>query len=518
MVVHETLYAISAEVWSLPESWRARNGHEFRPQDDFWKIPDTTSEHVFNFASLRKSCSREMVQSCKRVLLWYVQSRSLSHATNMFNQFKWFSNGVCRGGEPLRSVANTDIINYKGSLSKEHQYYLGSLSGFLQKWHELGYSGIDPAAYSLLRSLRIEGNRKGWAVLTMDPAEGPFTQVELQVIHQAVNKAFAEGDIDSREFSLVWLFMATGARPIQIADLKIKDFHALQTESGTAEYILRIPRAKQRGALRRAAFKDRPLIPQVGDVIHAYITQVKIESERCASDMASSDDLPIFPIWNKPNSPGFSHHPDALEVRKEVKELFSKLEVFSHRTGEPIQITPRRFRYTLGTRAAQEKLGPLVIAEMMDHNDTQNVMVYTKATPEIIKKIDEALALELAPLARAFAGEIILSDDEAGRAGDPASLIRHPGRPRGKDGVGRCGRCGSCEAAAPIACYTCRSFQAWADTPHEDVLKTLLDERARLLEVTGDERIAHANDNVILAVAQVVEMCRKIREERGGAV
>ena len=512
MVAPETLHAISAEVWSLPESWRARNGHEFWPQDDFWKIPDTTREHVFNFASLRKSCSREMVQSCKRVLLWYVQSRSLSHATNMFAQLKGFLNFAGADGKLLYSISDVEIVNYKGSLPKEHQYYLGSLSGFLQKWHELGYSGIDPAAYSLLRSLRIEGNRKGWAVLTMDPAEGPFTQVELQVIHQAVNKAFAEGDIDSREFSLVWLFMATGARPIQIADLKIKDFHALQTESGTAEYILRIPRAKQRGALRRAAFKDRPLIPQVGDVIHAYITQVKIESERCASDMASSDDLPIFPIWNKPNSPGFSHHPDALEVRKEVKELFSKLEVFSHRTGEPIKITPRRFRYTLGTRAAQEKLGPLVIAEMLDHDDTQNVMVYTKATPEIIETIDEALAMELAPLAQAFAGKIVAADDETDRADDPTSLVRRPGQ----DGVGRCGRCGTCGAAAPIACYTCGNFQAWLDAPHEEILKDLLDERRRLLEVTGDERIAHVNDNAILAVAQVVEECKRIKagEER----
>lgn len=45
---------------------------------------------------------------------------------------------------------------------------------------------------------------------------------------------------------------------------------------------------------------------------------------------------------------------------------------------------------------------------------------------------------------------------------------------------------------APIACYTCKNFQAWVDGPHEAVLDYLLVERGRLIAEV-DVRIATVN-------------------------
>lgn len=510
-MLQNSFEAISTDVLSLPSTWIARSGFDFCPMDDQWTVPDSTRTVVLRFDELRPYYSGDVLSACKKTFLWYLKNRSPMHANNMFQRFKHFSEAVVSQEEPLASITSRHIINYRAALSRNHEWYLGALSGFFKKWRELGYIGIGSDTYALLRNLTIEGNRKGWAILTMDPVDGPLTELELNAIHQAVNASFSKGNIGSRQFSLVWLFLATGARAVQISDLKIKDFFVRKTSSGTVEYLINMPRAKQRNALRRSSLKLRPLVREIGEVLESWVEQLKLEAAHRGDGSVEIEGMPLFPSWNKLNPPGFEHHSNSLGIDSEMKKIFWTLKIFSHRTGERAKLNLRRFRYTLGTRAAQEKLGPLVIAEMLDHNDTQNVLVYTKATPEIIEQIDEALAKELAPLAQAFAGKIVLSDAEATRADDPASLVRQPGGTPGQDGVGRCGRCGTCSAPAPIACYTCGNFQAWLEGPHEEVLKGLIAERQRVMEITGDERIAHVNDHVILAVAQVVEMCKKIR-------
>lgn len=78
--------------------------------------------------------------------------------------------------------------------------------------------------------------------------------------------------------------------------------------------------------------------------------------------------------------------------------------------------------------------------------------------------------------------------------------------------MGSCGKHGFCGLLAPVACYTCVSFQPWLDGPHEAVLDYLLGERERLTS-TADLRIAAINDRTILAVAEVVRLCQARREE-----
>jgi hypothetical protein len=186
------------------------------------------------------------------------------------------------------------------------------------------------------------------------------------------------------------------------------------------------------------------------------------------------------------------------------------LEVTSERTGEPIHIAPIRFRRTVGTQAAAEGHGELIIAELLDHSDLQNVGVYVAATPEIVERIDRAVAAKLAPLAQAFAG--ILVDGKTEPNGPPELRIVAPQYSKSFASVGTCGQHGFCAFAAPLACYTCANFRAWLDGPHEEILDHLVAERDRLMQV--DMRIAAVNDRTILAVAQVVEMCKAAQIQR----
>jgi hypothetical protein len=54
----------------------------------------------------------------------------------------------------------------------------------------------------------------------------------------------------------------------------------------------------------------------------------------------------------------------------------------------------------------------LVVAELLDHSDTQSAGIYVEATPQMLQRIYRAVAFQLAPLARAFAGTLIAKETE----------------------------------------------------------------------------------------------------------
>jgi hypothetical protein len=128
----------------------------------------------------------------------------------------------------------------------------------------------------------------------------------------------------------------------------------------------------------------------------------------------------------------------------------------------------------------------------------------------MLERIDRAVAFKLAPMAQAFAGVIIQNESQARRADDPTSRITDPRFDSSMRPIGNCGKFGFCGLLAPIACYTCREFQPWLDGPHERVLDFLIADRERLLSQT-DIRIASITDRTILAVADVVTRCTKMK-------
>lgn len=507
--MRDSQFIISTDISSLPTACRTLHGFVFNPNDDMWRIRDSSRQRFFNFHELRNLCDELIVYSLKRTCCWFLENQSASHANNMFNQFKYMAQYLVAEGPTLSSVAAHHILSYRGYLSKDTGWYLGTVAALLKKWHALGFLGVQDETIKLLNVITIKGNEMGWAVLTMDPVEGPFTELELHAIHREVNNSFATGKISNRAFSLVWLFMAIGARPVQIADVKIKDF-----QNVGENYWIRVPRAKQRHVKRRTLFKDRPLIKDIAEVVEAWIVQVKKMGMEKAPNTPSGE-LPLFPDWDQiDDNTTFLYHSDGGTLSKEVVSIFSSLKVLSHRTKAPMRVTPQRFRYTLGTRAAMEKQGALVIAELLDHSNTQNVIVYTKATPHIIKILDEALSCVLGELSNAFAGKIVLHDFDTGRPDDPVETIRVPRLDHAVAGVGRCGTCIGCDQTHPYGCYVCPNFEAWVEGPHREVLTDLLDERKRKLEESGDETIGYANDHLIIAVAQVVDICEKILANR----
>jgi integrase len=446
----------------------------------------------------------------RHVLAFYARHSSPSHAKNLMERVAHYVRQL--NGAELFSVES--LISYRASLDRNREWYLSTVRVFLKQWSRLGYSGIPDESLTLLEDLVIKGNEKGRAVQSMCPDEGPLTDIEMQGVVEASTHAFAQKRLSLSDTCLVMTLAMTGRRPAQISALKIKDLIP-----GEGKYWIDFPRAKQRGMKWRSTFKRFAIVEdlwlllnqQADDVTKLFCKLLKVKSLSPEQRL----ELPLFPNINEHLSASDIQallssdqlHIPSHDVTVIVREAAETIGVISERTGFPLHLNPNRFRYTLGTNLAREGHGEYVIAQALDHTDTQNAGVYVRNIPEIVERIGKAVAMQLAPIAQAFRGVLVLSETDARRGSDPSSRISN-----GQGNVGSCGSYGFCNALAPIACYTCAFFQPWVDGPHEEVLESLITQRDRVRDLTGDLKVASTNDRLILAVCDVIRRCQVAKE------
>lgn len=491
---------------------QTRNGIKFDPNEDKWDITDANRKIRIDFNKL--NFNKDSLFGLKNTMKLYFEYQSARHAENMYKLLKNLCDYIFDIQKiKISKITDIDLINFRSYIGKEREWYLGSLSGFLKKWYKMGNSCLTKEAYGYLEETKFKSNSKGVAVLTMDPIHGPFTDLELESIQSAINNSYAKNKIKTEDYILVWLFMIYGSRPIQFAQLKVKDVIAVKQKENDLEVFLNIPRVKNRKVVR-SEFKRRLVPVALASLLKDYSNNIK---ERVKNILTDPREAPLFigkklVEINDENNHVMNYHQTSADIEQKLKNILKVLQLKSERTNDYMHITPTRFRRTIGTRAAIEGHGSLIIAEILDHTDTQNAQIYVEATPEIIERIDRRIALELAPIAQAFAGTLVKDKTKAIRADDPEADIINPSADKTCTPTGKCGSYSFCGQMSPLACYTCSSFQAWTDGPHEAVLEYLIKERNRLLEV-ADYRIASVNDKTIMAVAQVVATCRSYKNK-----
>ncbi|KPB59935.1 site-specific integrase [Pseudomonas amygdali] len=445
----------------------------------------------------------------RRVLESYAKRMSPSHVKNLAERLSHYLKNL--NGSPLFSVES--LISYRASLGKKQEWYVGLVRIFVLQWNRLGYAGISADCLSLMDEWVIKGNEKGFAVQSMCPEEGPLSDIEMQGVINAITDAIASQGITLEQACIALTLSMTGRRSGQISALKIKDL--ISSEPG--QYWLNFPRAKQRGTGWRAAFKMFPIVEDLWLLLQQHAQAVDASCSKILRPevykAVSGGELPLFPARRKITvaTESFSiikedkTHLPSREIYKSMMVVSDVIRVVSERTAAPMNLNPNRFRYTLGTNLAREGRGVSVIAEALDHSDIQNVGVYVRNEPDIVERIDKAIALRLAPFAQAFRGVLVKSEKDALRGDDPRSRVNGV---EGRDFVGTCGSYGWCGASPPLVCYTCTHFQPWLDGPHEAVLDNLISDRDRVHANTGDLKIASTNDRLILAVSEVVANCK----------
>ncbi len=494
----------------LPLTAKTRSGVEFSPGSTRWKFRDSTTIVNLNFELLPDLCS-SLLPGLKKTLLWFLENRAPSNANRLFVAFLWLTRLLSASRkEPIQHIGSDDILSCKMSSAKaEHR--LANIRSFLIKWYELGAPGVDKDAAGILSSLLLKNNPVGVAVGTLDPRKGPLSDLEFEAIQAALNNAYERDEISSEDILLCYLLLSLGVRPEQLALLKCCDLIMPTIPDG--DYLLKVPRAKQQMELARSEFKVRKLTSQLGEPLAAHVARIRAEF---AGHLEDTNNAPMFPQRNmvtNANATGLEYHATAHTLTIRVIRLFGLMGVPSERLeGQPIPMNSIRFRRTFATRAAEEGWPLLVLAELMDHSDTRHVEVYTGLTTRIRATFSRKIAMDMAPVANAFAGRIIRSEEEATRPG-PASRIIDLRVDRSGASMGSCGSHAHCSFLRPIACYAgCYDFEPWLDGPHDAALDYMLALRERLIATT-DPRIAAINDRAILGCAQVILRCRQIMTE-----
>lgn len=484
----------------------SRDGYWVIIASDYWRL---SKDVAFNLDWLSECLSDDMKLDFKQVLAIYAQTCSSKHTINLQAGLK----GYLKFAFGHEVFSPDTIISYRAHMLDEG-WRLSSIRAFIRTWVSNGYKGIPPETLPMMEKWRIKGNEKGFAVQSMCPESGPLTDIEMDGIVSGVIECYSNGKLSLRDTCYAMILAMTGRRPIQVTALKIKDLWV-----DGDKYYINFPRGKQRYSEWRSSFKKFPVVEDLWLLLQSQATSVKALFDKRVAEGVSAKlalELPLFPAIEKYNSSeslekllsgDFLHAPTS-EITYAMNVVKSAVAVISERTGAITYMNPNRFRYTLGTNLAREGKGEYVIAEALDHSDTQNAGVYIRNIPEFVEQIDKAVCLQLAPLAQAFRGVLVVNEAAARRGGDPSSRIFSSG-----GNVGSCGSFGFCGALAPIACYTCSYFQPWMDGPHELVLDQLLSERDSVLHATGDPKIASVNDRLILAVSDVVTRCKTMKSE-----
>lgn len=336
--------------------------------------------------------------------------------------------------------------------------------------------------------IRAPGNLTGHHVLSQNPTKGPLYREEIDLIVAALKEA--KGTPQDR--AIVMLLLELGINPNQAARLRNDDlitFTGNMNGDQHQEYQLRVPRNKKRRPFRET--KQRSISNVLGILLRSL--QTSPPSKKLLH-------------WLQLRTP-------SGDINNALRRFASDADLKSPRTGERLKLNARRFRYTLGTEAAEQGASDYHVAELLDHSDISHVKIYRKTEPTIADRMERALDPVLTPIVKRFQGVVV---DPAGTypfdriplAAIPSTVFHLPDYPFDLGGIGWCGldlrRYGLCSKSPPLACYTCPKFAAWRDGPHKQVLEGL--KRAtKALSAIADKRIPKELIETSLAVHECIQ-------------
>lgn len=492
----------------------SKMGYEFDENEQLWQLDGSITINLGRMRNLEDTTREGLRKSLCR----YAEELASESTDRVFANFNMYCD---YSGE--QSVNLGGLSKWRASLTGEAEQSLGSLKAFLLAWNEWGFPGVDDEVVKYLEEQTLKGNVKGKAVKKACPYSGPLTQIEMGALLNWASNAFTVKTINLNQYAFFLTLAFTGRRAIQIRYLRSVDLKCREDAKGH-DYVVNFPRVKQKGGGFRENFNSMfvnedlyLILLNMAEASQGYVERVL--GKKLPESIRGQ--IPIFLAEDRVDGLRDIEHlvdcldkkPDYLHLNKVgamqvLREVAVKNTARSERTGEFINFTSRRFRYTKGTNLARRGITGVVLAMALDHTDTQNIDVYTANTEEMAEQIDEIMTPFLAPLAQAFAGKLINSERDALRAKDPHSRVKNDN----SNAIGNCGTHAFC-ASGYRACYTCVSFQAWRDAPHEEVLEEILTERKRQKESGASSNVIQSTDLLLLAVQQIILLCNQAKAE-----
>jgi len=383
-----------------------------------------------------------------------------------------------------------------------------------ENYPELGFC----PAYSLeLDGMTIPGNPKGEAIRMEDPEKGPLHRsLELPLLIKELKSDNSQELEHLQQKAALALSIAFGRNPANLTYLREEDLINLTPDADEDCFVIKMPRIKKRQLNPRDDSLDEYLEPQYAEYI---IELIKKNSENTIqlefNGWKIPNPRPLFTKKNGNKSALLSqdwesaYNMTSADITALIKAFVKRHNIISPITHDLLQISTRRLRYTLATGLAAEGISKRELARILDHSDTQHVLVYFEMASKIIEHLDKAAAKKFSRYLNFFKGKLIENDDDAinGDREDKHLAFINEDSPLDQQEIGVCGESSICHFDPPFSCYLCPKFQPYRHADHEHVLDCLLRSREERLEKYENARLGIQIDEVIVAVAQVLEMC-----------
>ncbi|MEI4523574.1 site-specific integrase [Pseudomonas sp. CCNWLW23] len=424
---------------------------------------------------------------------------------------------------------------------------------FFLYWQEHDSDIISQDALRLLKDTAAyrRGPRN---VLSDDPKKSWLTDEEYEDLLSAVWENYDSGVSGIQVTLMRLLSMQYARRPIQIAHLKLGDVRDSDgsDSQGLIGPIIDFPGVKDFSAendFRDSKFEPHPLADHLWDLCHVQRNEVKALYEYNLGFALTDDQLNKLPLFCMEKSIKQArqtierHHQynlcESLDSRLfhlrtlQVSQVLRWAEntptcnygallpkpPISYRTNQEMVVNATRIRHTRARQLARKGVPQDVLSHWLGHTVERSLTAYYNDPAELARQLDEAMAPVLAPLAMAFAGTLIDSEDQALRASDPTSRLEFASAGV-LNTVGRCGKHSFCATTSvPIPCYRCKHFEPLVDAPHYEVLEALVGRQIaedHVLKIGGPRNLLIPIDLSadIRAVKNCIARCSARKAER----
>jgi hypothetical protein len=330
-------------------------GYQFDCNENFWQLDGSVKINLGRMRNL-DDATREGV---RKALCRYAEELSAGSVRATLVYFNMYCDYTGEQG-----VNVPGLTKWRVSFTGETEYRLGALKAFLIAWNEWGYPGVDDKVVEYLEELTLKGMVKGKAVKKLCPYSGPLTQIELGALLNWASNAFTIKTINLTQYAYFLTLAFTGRRAVQIRSLRAVDLIYREDAKGH-DYIVKFPRVKQRGVGFREAFRSLSVNEDLYLLLENQAKSSQAHVERVLGQNLPTEisrKIPVFLAEDRvesirdlehlvaclDNTPDYLHMSfnDSMQV---LRKVAVRNTARSERTGEFINFTSRRFRYTTGT-------------------------------------------------------------------------------------------------------------------------------------------------------------------------
>ncbi|ENB7458930.1 site-specific integrase [Enterobacter hormaechei] len=312
-------------------------------------------------------------------------------------------------------------------------------------------------------------------------------------------KSFSHSEV--RNAAILGLAYVTGARPVQLARLAVKDVRidTRNQESGLIRYSVFLPYAKQRRVTTERLFLAIP--PEIGELIMNYTVRYKKNPEDKLFDFSVS-----------------APHYVSQAINQAILNFCSPEYQAAVACGEAAlpTITPTDLRHNVGHSLAMQGASAEEIAHVLGHTSLAVAKYYIMATPALA--LIRAKALGSNPVwqnmvAMMLTGELV---DSAHWKGHPVvGLVGDELH----DKIGGCSRNSStCPFSEVRSCYGCLYYRPFTDGEHQALLECVkkeVDELIAISDGVGNSRnpLILIHETTQFEIESVIARCRFHQEQ-----